>query len=163
MALTTVRSQIRSILRKLGVRSQLAAVAQANRAGWRPRSGRARWWQLEHDPDTGLTALCAVGVSAPSVDRSHQRCPLRRLVSAPRPVVLDRQGLATALISTVSVTPECASPAVKGDTVVAIGTGSGTLAAGGTFTFAFCTVLALRDELIARVESYIVPLRPTGG
>jgi DNA-binding NarL/FixJ family response regulator len=38
VALTTVRSQIRSILQKLGVRSQLAAVAQANRAGWQPRS-----------------------------------------------------------------------------------------------------------------------------
>jgi DNA-binding NarL/FixJ family response regulator len=36
VALTTVRSQIRSVLQKLGVRSQLAAVAQANRVGWRP-------------------------------------------------------------------------------------------------------------------------------
>ncbi len=34
VALTTVRSQIRAVLRKLGVRSQLAAVAQANRVGW---------------------------------------------------------------------------------------------------------------------------------
>src|SRR5215207_7664821 len=34
VALTTVRSQIRSVLRKLGVRSQLAAVAHASRAGW---------------------------------------------------------------------------------------------------------------------------------
>jgi DNA-binding NarL/FixJ family response regulator len=34
VALTTVRSQIRSVLRKLGVRSQLAAVARATRAGW---------------------------------------------------------------------------------------------------------------------------------
>jgi DNA-binding NarL/FixJ family response regulator len=34
VSLTTVRSQIRSILRKLGVRSQLAAVARANRVGW---------------------------------------------------------------------------------------------------------------------------------
>ena len=42
VALTTIRSQIRSILQKLGVRSQLAAVAQANRAGWRPRSEQAR-------------------------------------------------------------------------------------------------------------------------
>jgi DNA-binding NarL/FixJ family response regulator len=32
--LTTVRSQIRAVLQKLGVRSQLAAVAQANRVGW---------------------------------------------------------------------------------------------------------------------------------
>ncbi len=36
VALTTVRSQIRSVLQKLGVRSQLAAVAQANRVGWKP-------------------------------------------------------------------------------------------------------------------------------
>lgn len=34
VALSTVRSQIRAILRKLGVRSQLAAVATAHRAGW---------------------------------------------------------------------------------------------------------------------------------
>ena len=34
MALTTVRSQIRAVLQKLGVRSQLAAVAHANRVGW---------------------------------------------------------------------------------------------------------------------------------
>ena len=36
VALTTVRSQIRSVLQKLGVRSQLAAVAHANRVGWEP-------------------------------------------------------------------------------------------------------------------------------
>jgi len=36
VALTTVRSQIRAILQKLGVRSQLAAVAHANRVGWSP-------------------------------------------------------------------------------------------------------------------------------
>jgi DNA-binding NarL/FixJ family response regulator len=35
VALTTVRSQIRAILQKLGVHSQLAAVAFATRAGWR--------------------------------------------------------------------------------------------------------------------------------
>ncbi len=40
VALTTIRSQIRAILHKLGVRSQLAAVAQANRAGWRPSAER---------------------------------------------------------------------------------------------------------------------------
>ena len=34
VALTTVRSQIRAVLHKLGVRSQLAAVAHANRVGW---------------------------------------------------------------------------------------------------------------------------------
>jgi DNA-binding NarL/FixJ family response regulator len=32
----TVRTQIRAVLSKLGVRSQLAAVAAARRAGWRP-------------------------------------------------------------------------------------------------------------------------------
>lgn len=36
VALTTVRSQIRAVLQKLGVRSQLAAVAYASRVGWRP-------------------------------------------------------------------------------------------------------------------------------
>lgn len=36
VALTTIRSQIRGILQKLGVRSQLAAVAMANRACWTP-------------------------------------------------------------------------------------------------------------------------------
>jgi DNA-binding NarL/FixJ family response regulator len=36
VALATIRSQIRAILQKLGVCSQLAAVALANRAGWRP-------------------------------------------------------------------------------------------------------------------------------
>jgi DNA-binding NarL/FixJ family response regulator len=40
VALTTVRSQIRSVLQKLGVRSQLAAVASANRVGWQPRLGQ---------------------------------------------------------------------------------------------------------------------------
>jgi DNA-binding NarL/FixJ family response regulator len=38
VALTTVRSQIRAVLQKLGVRSQLAAVAYANRAGWKPEA-----------------------------------------------------------------------------------------------------------------------------
>lgn len=33
----TVRTQIRAILGKLGVRSQLAAVAEARRVGWRYR------------------------------------------------------------------------------------------------------------------------------
>jgi DNA-binding NarL/FixJ family response regulator len=36
VALSTVRSQVRGILSKLGVRSQLAAVAAATRAGWTP-------------------------------------------------------------------------------------------------------------------------------
>jgi DNA-binding NarL/FixJ family response regulator len=36
VSLATVRTQIQSVLRKLGVTSQLAAVAAARRAGWRP-------------------------------------------------------------------------------------------------------------------------------
>ena len=38
VSLTTVRSQIRAILLKLGVNSQLAAVALAREAGWPPRT-----------------------------------------------------------------------------------------------------------------------------
>lgn len=37
VAETTVRTQVRSVLAKLGVSSQLAAVALAYRAGWRPQ------------------------------------------------------------------------------------------------------------------------------
>ena len=40
VALTTVRSQIRAVLQKLGVRSQLAAVAYANRVGWTPGASK---------------------------------------------------------------------------------------------------------------------------
>jgi DNA-binding NarL/FixJ family response regulator len=36
VSLTTIRSQIRSVLLKLGVNSQLAAVAKAIKAGWEP-------------------------------------------------------------------------------------------------------------------------------
>jgi two-component system, NarL family, nitrate/nitrite response regulator NarL len=36
VSITTVRSQIRSVLSKLGVNSQLAAVAMASRLGWSP-------------------------------------------------------------------------------------------------------------------------------
>lgn len=36
VSLATVRSQVKAILQKLGVRSQLAAVAMVNRAGWKP-------------------------------------------------------------------------------------------------------------------------------
>lgn len=39
VALTTVRAQIRAVLTKLGVNSQLAAVAMAHKAGWRPPTG----------------------------------------------------------------------------------------------------------------------------
>jgi DNA-binding NarL/FixJ family response regulator len=34
VSLPTIRSQIRAVLQKLGVRSQVAAVAAAHRAGW---------------------------------------------------------------------------------------------------------------------------------
>jgi DNA-binding CsgD family transcriptional regulator len=34
VSISTVRSQIKSILQKLGVNSQLAAVAMARQAGW---------------------------------------------------------------------------------------------------------------------------------
>ncbi len=38
VSLATVRSQIRAVLQKLAVNSQLAAVAKARQAGWRPTS-----------------------------------------------------------------------------------------------------------------------------
>jgi DNA-binding NarL/FixJ family response regulator len=40
VAITTVRTHIRSTLSKLGVNSQLAAVALARRAGWRPGASK---------------------------------------------------------------------------------------------------------------------------
>ena len=45
-----------------------------------------------------------------------------------------------------------------GDTVVCIGEGQGEMKAGGEFRFAFCDVFTFRDDLICRVESYVVPL-----
>jgi uncharacterized protein len=49
----------------------------------------------------------------------------------------------------------------EGETVVAIGEGGGRLAAGDAFRFAFCTVLTFSaEDLIRRVESYVVPLGP---
>jgi hypothetical protein len=45
------------------------------------------------------------------------------------------------------------------DTVVAIGTGSGTQTNGDVFEFAFCTVFTFAADLIRRVESFIVPLQ----
>ena len=45
-----------------------------------------------------------------------------------------------------------------GDTVVCIGEGQGQMKAGGEFRFAFCDVFTFRDDLICRVESYVVPL-----
>lgn len=42
--------------------------------------------------------------------------------------------------------------------VVAIGSGAGNLRDGGVFRFAFCDVFTFHGDLIARVESYLVPL-----
>ena len=46
----------------------------------------------------------------------------------------------------------------EGDTVVAIGTGEAHFAGGATHRFAYCDVFTFRVDLIARVESYVVPL-----
>ena len=46
----------------------------------------------------------------------------------------------------------------EGDTVVCIGDGQGQMKTGDEFRFAFCDVFTFRDDLICRVESYIVPL-----
>src|SRR4029077_17066757 len=45
-----------------------------------------------------------------------------------------------------------------GDTVVCIGEGQGQMKVGDEFRFAFCDVFTFRDDLICRVESYVVPL-----
>ncbi len=47
---------------------------------------------------------------------------------------------------------------VESDTVVCIGEGTGQMKSGAEFRFAFCDVFTFRDDLICRVESYIVPL-----
>jgi ketosteroid isomerase-like protein len=41
---------------------------------------------------------------------------------------------------------------------VAIGRGEGRMKGGEEFGFTYCDVFTFRDELICRVESYIVPL-----
>lgn len=46
----------------------------------------------------------------------------------------------------------------EGDSVVAIGAGEGNHRATGAFRFAYCDVFTFRGELIATVESYLVPL-----
>ena len=46
----------------------------------------------------------------------------------------------------------------EADTIVAIGQGHGAQRSGATFRFAFCTVFTFTDELIDRVESFIVPV-----
>ena len=45
-----------------------------------------------------------------------------------------------------------------GDTVVCVGEGRGRMKAGAELRFAFCDLFTFRDDLICRVESYIVPL-----
>lgn len=44
----------------------------------------------------------------------------------------------------------------EGDTVVALGTGETSLRTGERYRFAFCDVFTFRDDLIARVEAYVV-------
>ncbi|MET0460341.1 MAG: nuclear transport factor 2 family protein [Ilumatobacteraceae bacterium] len=46
----------------------------------------------------------------------------------------------------------------EGDTVVCIGEGRGSMKTGIEFRFAFCDVFTFRDDLISRVESFVVPL-----
>ncbi len=46
----------------------------------------------------------------------------------------------------------------EGATVIAIGDGAATQADGVVHRFAFCDVFTFEDELISRVESYLVPL-----
>jgi ketosteroid isomerase-like protein len=50
----------------------------------------------------------------------------------------------------------------EGDAVVAIGNGEGRHKEAGPFRFAYCDVFTFRNDLIARVESYLVQLAPTG-
>ena len=46
----------------------------------------------------------------------------------------------------------------EGDAVVALGEGAATMRDGPVHRFAFSDVFTFRDELICRVESYLVPL-----
>ena len=46
----------------------------------------------------------------------------------------------------------------EGDSVVAIGRGEGRHKVGGPFRFAYCTVFTFNNDLIGRVESYVVPV-----
>ena len=46
----------------------------------------------------------------------------------------------------------------EGDTVVAIGSGEARFADGAANNFVYCDVFTFRGDLIARVESYVVPL-----
>jgi ketosteroid isomerase-like protein len=42
--------------------------------------------------------------------------------------------------------------------VIATGTGAGHLRGGAEFRFVFSDLFTFRDDLIARVESYVVPV-----
>ncbi len=46
----------------------------------------------------------------------------------------------------------------QGDTVVLVGRGDAAFKGGAPFRFEFCDVFVVADDLIRRVESYIVPL-----
>ena len=46
----------------------------------------------------------------------------------------------------------------ESDTVVAIATGRGNHREAGPFAFAYCDVFTFRDDLISRVESYVLAL-----
>jgi uncharacterized protein len=46
----------------------------------------------------------------------------------------------------------------EGDTVVAIGSGEARFAGGAPNNFVYCDVFTFRGDLIAQVESYLVPL-----
>jgi len=71
VAISTVRSQVRSILQKLGVNSQLAAVGMAQRAGW-SLNGTSPHGRTSVRPssasrgDTGLTEEPALGSAVTS-------------------------------------------------------------------------------------------------
>jgi ketosteroid isomerase-like protein len=45
-----------------------------------------------------------------------------------------------------------------GDVVVVTGTGRGRHREAGPFQFVYCDLFTFRDELIAHVDSYVVPL-----
>lgn len=45
-----------------------------------------------------------------------------------------------------------------GDVVVVTGTGEGRFRTGAIHRFAFCDLFTFRDDLLCRVESYVVPL-----
>lgn len=48
LSVQTVRTQVKSVLRKLGVGSQLEAVARAHRSGWRPSPAADRGPEIDH-------------------------------------------------------------------------------------------------------------------